>query len=155
MRMLNLAATALLAMAASPALAQAPSGTGAASGARPGHEVGVGDSLPMSSKASNIAPSDTHSAIAPTLPQPAIGANSDPRDYLTSARASVMHDQLGQAQQALEMAGTRALDRSVRPDQTEVPSDNQMVARISDARHALGHGDRVRTIQLIDLALAG
>lgn len=160
MRILNLATAALLAMGASQALAQAPSngassGPNTASGARPGHEIGVGNSLPMSSKASNIEASDTHSAIAPTLPQPRIGANSDSRDYLKSARASVMHGQTGRAQQALEMAETRELDRSVAPDQTAVPSNNQMIARISDARRALGHGDRAKTIQMIDLALAG
>ena len=40
-------------------------------GARPGHEIGVGDSLPRSEKASNITAHDTRSAIAPTLPRAA------------------------------------------------------------------------------------
>jgi len=61
----------------------------------------------------------------------------------------------GQAQQSLEMAATRALDRSVAQVETNAPSDNQLVSRISDARRALGGGDRAHAIQLIDTALSG
>jgi hypothetical protein len=59
MRYLSLAAIGLLSTAALQALAQAPSGLDPATGARPGHEVGVGDSLPRSDKASNIEWTDT------------------------------------------------------------------------------------------------
>jgi hypothetical protein len=151
---LNLAAAALLGMTAASALAQAPSGADPATGARPGHEVGVGDSLPRSNKASNIAPSDTRSNIAPTLPPSAAGEDAASRDYLRSARASLVAGQTGQAQQSLEMAETRALDRSVPQGQTDTPSHSQLISRIRDARHALGGGDSARTIQLIDLALS-
>jgi hypothetical protein len=58
-------------------------------------------------------------------------------------------------QQPLEMAGTRAPDRVVPQDQTSTPSDNPFVARIRDARHAVGRGDSAGAIRLIDLALAG
>lgn len=154
MRYVKLATAALLGMIALPALAQAPSGTNPATGARPGHEPGTGESLPLSNKASNIAPTDTRSNIAPTLPQPAIGDNATTGDYLKAARAALVAGRTGQAQQSLEMAETRALDRSVAQDQTNTPSDSQLVARISDARHALGSGDRTHAIQLIDLALS-
>jgi hypothetical protein len=52
------------------------------------------------------------------------------------------------------MAETRALDRSVPQGQTNAPSDSQLVARIRDARRALGSGNRAHASQLIDLALS-
>jgi len=154
MRHVTLATAALLGMIALPALAQTPSGANPATGARPGHEPGVGVSLPQSNKASNIGPTDTGSNIAPTLPQPALGADATTQDYLRAARAALTAGRTGQAQQSLEMAETRALDRSVAQGQTNTPSDSQLVARIRDARHALGSGDRTHAIQLIDLALS-
>jgi len=155
MRHVPLATIALLGMIALPALAQAPSGTNPATGARPGHEPGTGQSLPLSNHASNIRPEDTRSDIAPTLPSPAMGENATPQDYLKSARAALVAGHTGQAQQSLEMAETRALDRSVGQGQTKTPSDSALVGRIRDARHALGGGDRAHAIQLIDFALAG
>jgi len=154
MRSLTIATAALLGLTAATALAQAPSGVDPTTGARPGHAVGVGDSLPRSNKASNIVPTDTRSNIAPTLPPSAIGQNAASRDYLRTARASLVAGRTGQAQQSLEMAETRALDRSVVQGQTDIPSDSQLVSRIRDARHALGGGDNMRAIQLIDLALS-
>jgi hypothetical protein len=56
--------------------------------------------------------------------------------------------------QSPEMAGTRALDRSVTQGQTNAPSGSPLVFRIRDARQALSHGDRTHAIQLIDLALS-
>jgi hypothetical protein len=151
---LSVFAVALLGMTAMPAVAQMPAGADPATGARPGHQIGVGESLPLSNHASNIGPADTRSTIAPTLPAPAIGGDGASHDYLRAARASLVGGRTGQAQQSLEMAETRALDRSVAAGQTAAPSDSQLVARIRDARHALGGGDRARTIQLIDLALS-
>ncbi|MEJ0018660.1 MAG: hypothetical protein WDN25_19295 [Acetobacteraceae bacterium] len=131
------------------ALAQAPSG------ARAGHEPGVGDSLPRSSKASNIGPGDTHSTIAPTLPAPAVIANAVPHEYLRTARKLLVAGRhTGQAQQSLEMAETRALDRSVAAGQTNVADTSPFVSQIRDARRALGTGNIAQTIKLIDAALA-
>ncbi|HVC59395.1 MAG TPA: hypothetical protein VND19_03385 [Acetobacteraceae bacterium] len=149
-----LAAAALLGMTAMSAMAQAPSGLNTAAGTRPGHQPGVGASLPRSDRASNIGPADTRSDVAPTLPAPAIGEDAATHDYLVAARASLVAGHTGQAQQSLEMAETRALDRSVPEGQTQAPSNSRLVARIRDARHALGTGDRARTIQLIDTALS-
>lgn len=137
------------------ALAQVPSGADPATGARPGHQIGVGDSLPRSGKGSNIVPADTRSNIAPTLPMATVGDDAASRDYLKAARASLVAGRTGQAQQSLEMAETRVLDRSVRQGETDTPSHSQLVSRIREARHALGGGDRTQAIQLIDLALAG
>lgn len=153
MRSTNVALAALLGMTAVTALAQTPSSLGS-TGARPGHQVGIGDSLPLSDKASNIRPADTRSNIAPTLPQSGIGENGASRDYLKSARTSLMQGRTGQAQQSLEMAETRALDRAVPEGQTSRPTNNLFVSRIEDARHALGRGDRSNAIKLIDLALS-
>jgi len=154
MRYVTHAIAALLAMTTLPALTQTPSGANPATGARPGHQPGVGESLPRSDKASNIAPGDTRSNIAPTLPQPAVGENATTQDYLRAARAALATGRTGQAQQALEMAETRSLDRSVAQGQTNTPSDNQLVSRIRDARRALGGSDRAQAIKLIDLALS-
>ena len=154
MRYVNFATVALLGMAALQALAQTPPGANPATGARPGHEPGVGVSLPLSDKASNIGPADTTSNIAPTLPASSAGPNATTHDYLTAARASLVAGRTGQAQQSLEMAETRALSRSVPQGQTNTPSDSQLVSEIRDARHALAGGDRTHAIQLIDLALA-
>jgi hypothetical protein len=155
MRYVTLPAVALLGLTALTALAQAPAGTNPATGARPGHEPGVGESLPLSNRASNIGPGDTKSTIAPTLPAAGIGPDATSRDYLREARAALVAGRTGQAQQSLEMAETRALDRSVPQDQTGAPSRSQLVAKIQDALHALAGHNRAQTIQLIDIALAG
>jgi hypothetical protein len=154
MRYVQFATAALLGMTAASAMAQAPAGIDSATGARPGHAIGVGDSLPRSDKASNIVPADTHSNVAPTLPASAIGDDAASRDYLQAARASLVAGHTGQAQQSLEMAETRALDRSVAQGQADVPSGSPLVSRIRDARHALGGGHSAHAIQLIDLALS-
>jgi hypothetical protein len=154
MRYLSLAAIGLLGTVAVQAVAQAPSGLDPATGARPGHEVGLGDSLPRSDKASNIEWSDTQSNIAPTLPTSALGDDATTRDYLRAARDSLVVGHTGQAQQSLEMAETRVLSRSVPEGQVDVPSDSRLVAEIRDARHALGNNDSAHAIQIIDIALA-
>ena len=136
MRYLSLATMALLGLTTMGALAQMPSGVDPATGARPGHIPGIGESLPRS------------------LPASAIGEDATANDYLRSARASLVAGRTGQAQQSLEMAQTRALDRSVVPNQASVPDDSLLVSRIYDARRALGEHDNVHAIQLIDLALS-
>jgi hypothetical protein len=152
MRCVYLATVALLGMTAVSALAQAP-GLDPATGARPGHVPGVGTSMPQSDKASNIVPGDTRSNIAPTLPASAAGENAGPYDYLRAARASLVAGHTGQAQQSLEMAETRALDRSVVQGQV-APVSSGFISQISDARHALGAGNSSHAIELIDIALA-
>jgi hypothetical protein len=154
MRSFNLALAALLALTGASALAQAPSGLDVATGARPGHAPGVGESLPKSDKASNIVASDTHSVLAPTLPSPAVDMNSGPEAYLRAARTALVAGQTGVAQQSLEMAETRSLDRAMAPGQAGAASDNPMVGQIRDARRALGGGDSAGAIAIIDHALA-
>jgi hypothetical protein len=155
MRSLYLATAALLALTAAQALAQVPAPPDLATGARPGHAAGVGESLPRSDHASNIGAADTRSAIAPTLPTTVLRAEAGARDYLNAARASLLAGRTGAAQQSLEMAETRALDRSVPQGQGGTPSGSLLVAQIRDALHALGGGDRPHALRLIDQALAG
>jgi hypothetical protein len=147
-------AAAMAAMIAAPAVAQVPYGANPATGARPGNPIGTGQSLPRSGAASNIDQNDTRSAIAPNLPSPPLGPNAGPADYLRAARASLAAGRTGEAQQSLEMAQTRLLDRSVPYAQTNQPSGNPANAAIEEARHALAAGDRAATIRLIDAALA-
>jgi hypothetical protein len=154
MRSVILVAAALLGMTTISAMAQVPAGADPVTGARPGHQPGVGESLPLSNKASNIQSSDTRSNIAPTLPRSALGNHGTTAEYLRAARSELVAGRTGQAQQSLEMAETRSLDRSVDQGQTSTPSDSQLVSRIRDARHALGGHDRGHAIQLIDLALS-
>jgi hypothetical protein len=149
----NLTAALLLGMTSVGAFAQAPADPGSATPTRPGQAIGVGDALPRSDNASNIGPADTTSTIAPTLPSPAIGNDAMSRDYLRTARAALVAGHTGEAQQSLEMAETRALDRTVVLGHANTPSSSVYIARISDARRALGSGDSHYAIVLIDVAL--
>src|SRR5579862_2271701 len=90
-----------------------PPGTNPQTGARPGNDIGTGESLRLSNRAGNIGPQDTRSEIAPNLPSPSVGQDSPPAAYLRAARTALLQGRTGEAQQALEMAETRALDRSV------------------------------------------
>jgi hypothetical protein len=123
------------------------------SGARPGNEIGTGSSLPLSDRASNIGPGDTRSSIAPNLPGPPVGEDAPVQAYLQAARSALIAGRTGEAQQALEMAETRTLDRSVSSFQTSTPSRNPLVDKIGQAREALGARDRGRAVQIIDDAL--
>lgn len=145
--------SALLLLLGTPALAQTAPPPGD-TGARAGNEIGTGASLPRSNRASNIGGADSRTVIAPNLPSPDLGPNAGPGDYLHAARAALATGHTGEAQQALEMAETRALDRSVPLFQTNTPSTTPLVTRISAALTALGAHDRAATMQAIDDAIA-
>ena len=131
----------------------APPGADPATGARPGNDIGTGASLPQSNNASNIGPQDTKSTIAPNLPSPNVGEDASPRRYLEAARTALLVGHTGEAQQALEMAETRALDRSVPLFQTGVPSKSPLVGEIQQALDALGHGDRGQAVKIVEAAI--
>ena len=145
---------AMMLLGAAPALAQVPAGANPETGARPGNVIGTGMSLPMSDKAGNIVPGDTGSPVAARLPPPPVGDDASVHDLLLAARAALIADRTGEAQEALEMAETRALDRSVPLLQTGVPSADPLVAKIRDTLHMLGTGDRMATAHLLDAAIA-
>jgi len=162
MRQFTLPCALLLTLASGVASAQTnvpltpqgvPPGANPATGARPGNEIGTGMSIPMGNTASNISASDTNSPIAPNLPSPAVGDNATAPDYLAAARNALAAGRTGEAQQSLEMAQTRLLDRSVPYGQTNRPSANPVVSQISQALQALGANDRVRCMQLIEAAI--
>ena len=110
---------------------------------------GVGNSLPLSNCEKIIEAANARSDGATN-----IGEDATANDYLRSARASLVSGLTCQAQQSLDMAETRALDRSVVQSQKGVPDDGQLVSRIRDVRHALDAGDNAHAIQLVDLALS-
>lgn len=154
---------ALAASLASPALAQTsvtrppgwvPPGANPVTGARPGNDIGTGMSMPMSDQAGNITPQDTTSPIAGRLPDPQVGPDASLRDYLMAARNALAAGRTGEAQEALERAETRALDRSVPLFQTSTPSSNPQVERISQVLRTLGNGDRLAAMQLLEQAIA-
>lgn len=134
-----------------PALAQT---AGSPTGARPGNEIGTGQSLPRSNKASNIEPPNTQSVIAPNLPSPPLDESAPPSAFLRAARSALAAGRTGEAQQSLEMAQTRQLDRSVPLGKTGVPSDSPVNAIVTEAKHALAAGDRAGAVRFIDEALA-
>ncbi len=154
MRYSLLSTIALSALLAAPALAQGvPQGASPVTGARPGNVVGTGMSLPLGNRASNINQYNTHSRIAPNLPSPQLAPNASAADFLRAADDALRAGRTGEAQQALEMAQTRLLSRSVPQGQTNNPSGNPAVAQISQALQALAAGRRMQTIQLIDAAI--
>ncbi|MBV8095797.1 MAG: hypothetical protein JOY71_07975 [Acetobacteraceae bacterium] len=61
--------------------------------------------------------------------------------------------QTGETQQALEMAETRALDRSVPYLQTNSVDRSPLVTQINQALQQLGAGDRAGAMQAIEAAI--
>ena len=99
-----------------------------------------GAGSPRSNRASNIAPSNTHSEIAPRLPDPAT-ASSTPEAYLAAAQRALASGRTGAAQEALERAETRLLTRSTEASAASTPADMPMVQQIGQARQALAARD--------------
>ena len=152
-RALPLTMIAVLSLGTAATRAQTPQPTAPVPFARPGHEPGVGQSLPLSDKASNITASDAKTPIAPTLPDAGLGENASPEDYLRTAREALQAGHTGQAQQALEMAETRMLDRGVVATKAGDPIQSHRISQITSAREALGRGDTSGAILLIGLAM--
>ena len=111
------------------------------------------DHGPVSSQASHVPGSAPGSAIAPRLPEPAGGDSGPPEQYLHEAdRALEMH-KTGLAQQALEMAETRMLDRSTLASQASTPDGDPEVQALRQAREALGRRDLRAAHEAIRAAL--
>jgi hypothetical protein len=119
------------------------------------HQPGTGESGPASNVASNIDSADTHSAIAPHLPEPAVGEGAGADTLLRAAQAALAAHHTGAAQQALEMAETRLLDRSTPVDAANVPDQNMAVQQVASARKALASGDTAAASAAIQTAMAG
>ena len=120
-------------------------------GARPGNVIGTGMSLPRSDSASNITATDTHSELAPTLPAPP--ASDDIQSLLLAARQALQKGRTGEAQEALERAETRALDRSVPQGAERVVDQGPLVRATQQARAALADNNPSAAIRIINGAL--
>ncbi len=120
-------------------------------GARPGNVIGTGQSLPRSDQAGNLNGASTHSELAPNLPAPPAG--DDIQTLLMDAKAALQAGRTGEAQEALERAESRALDRSIPAGTERVPAADPLVGRISRALQALGNGDGAGSIREINAAL--
>ena len=115
---------------------------------RPMHEnageitpaTGAGPGEPESRRPSNIDRADTRGELAPALPMPPVHGNS-PEAYLAAADRALAHHQGGEAQEALERAETRMLDRSVPAGQGNMPQQDPRLTQIHDARMALANHD--------------
>jgi hypothetical protein len=105
------------------------------------HQPGTGESGPASARASNIDSADTHSTIAPHLPEPKVGPGASPDVLLQAAQAALAAHHTGTAQQALEMAETRLLDRSTAVGVANQPDQNPRIEAVTNARKALASGD--------------
>jgi hypothetical protein len=132
-------------------LATAAAAQPASDGARPGNIIGTGMSLPRSDAASNLDAATTHSDLATNLPAPA--AADDVRSLLMAARRALSAGRTGEAQDALERAETRALDRSVVVGTQNEPAGGPVIAGIGRARSALAAGNMAAAIQSIDRTL--
>jgi len=119
------------------------------------HQPGTGESGPASNKASNISAADTRSDIAPHLPQPAVGRGASADNYLQAAQEALKSHHTGAAQQALEMAETRLLDRSMPADEAGKTDQDAAVQQVANARAALGNGDTKGAGTAIQMALGG
>jgi hypothetical protein len=75
-------------------------------------------------------------------------------DYLRAAQIALAAGRGNEVQEALEMAQTRLLDRSVPLGQTNNPSNELSINQITQARQALRTGDRGACMEFIQSALA-
>jgi len=108
---------------------------------------------PLDLRASNIAPGDMRSAVAPVLPVPAVSLSAPPLSFLEAARRALAGAHTGEAQKALERAETRLLDSTAQPA-LAAPSMAPALANTRAARQALAVHDRPGAAREIDAAIA-
>ncbi|CAH2600143.1 exported protein of unknown function [Rhodovastum atsumiense] len=162
MRNLLLASAALLGLAVGGAYAQTTSpglGNASPSGSGTGLQdqgsgAWTGGTAPRSNRSSNTGTGDVHSTQAQRLPTPRVGTDADPDQYLRAAQTAITQRRTGAAQEALERAQTRLLDRAVAPSLAAEPVADPLVQQLSDARQALGRGDLAGANRIINQVLA-
>ncbi len=123
-------------------------------GARPGNDIGTRSSLPLSPAASNINGSDTQSPIAPTPPAPNVPPDASAAALLMNASQSLAANQTGTADEALEQAETKILQRCVPAALANIPSADPVVMRIEQARQQIGDHDSQGAMATIQQILA-
>jgi hypothetical protein len=114
----------------------------------------LGGKQPVSNAATNTDQGNARTTWSPSLPAPAVGDEAPPTAFLDAARRAIAANRSGEAQEALERAESRALDRAVRPSKAGQPSRQPLVSQIAQARQLLGDGDRLGALRLIEKALA-
>ncbi|HQT77226.1 MAG: hypothetical protein B7Z80_06015 [Rhodospirillales bacterium 20-64-7] len=92
--------------------------------------------------------------VQPALRTPDLPEGSKPSEYLRAAAGALATGHYGETEEALEMAQTRMLDRSVPLFQTNNPSDNPVTQQINQARQALAAHDRETCMRFIQDAIA-
>ncbi len=115
--------------------------------------AGPAFAAPLDLRASNVAPADARSAVAPALPVPAVALSAPPLSFLEAARQALAGARTGEAQEALERAETRLLDGTTQTV-SAAPSMVPAVASIRAARQALAVHDRAGAAREIDAAIA-
>ena len=120
-----------------------------------GHETAPGMSGPASNRASSIGHADTPGGIAPHLPAPDAPEDSGPDGLLRAADRALAEHRTGAAQQALEMAETRLLDRSTEMGASGRPDQDPRVLHVGAALQALGRGDIATARAGIAVAMQG
>ena len=108
---------------------------------------------PTSNRASNTGADPGAPQSAPQLPVAPLGDNSTAEQWLVAARSAIALGQTGKAQEAMERAQTRLLDRSVPLFRTNTPSAHPAIPLISQATRALGAGDRAGAMKLLEQAM--
>ena len=108
----------------------------------------------VSSKALAQPEAGDGGVVSSPLPSPDLPVSGRPSDFLAAAQAALARGQDREAQEGLEMAQTRLLDRSVPLGRTNTPSSDPTVAEISEARRALEARDRAGAMQSIQSAIA-
>jgi len=108
-------------------------------------------SSPMSGKSSNISGSDTRSTVAPRFATPAA---DNPDQLLMAAQNALSRGRTGEAQEALERAETRLLDRSTLASDAGTPISGPRIDAIRQALSSLGSGDRAGAKAAITTAMS-
>jgi len=96
----------------------------------------------------------TGSAIATGLTSPTLPTDAPPTAFLEAARTALQGGRVREAQEMLERAETRLVDRPIGPAQVNPPDSTLAVLDIGVARRALTMHDRSGAIRAIDDALA-
>ena len=109
---------------------------------------------PQTTGARSLAPDGPSFGHCASIAAPPVPRNDPPQAFLGAARSAVDRGQTGEAQEALERAETRLLDRAVGMNSAQEPDDRRAVLDIGVARQALAAGDRAGTLRAIDDALA-
>lgn len=102
----------------------------------------------------SVAQTGTTAQTRASLPAAGLPEEARISDLLRAAQGALAAGRRRDAGEALEMAQTRLLDRSVPLGRTRDPSDNPMVAQITKARQALASGDRAACLDTVQAAIA-